>query len=86
MNLKNNQDDVINLINIIHYYEAVLANLEIQVGFGEISQDVLKQTEEFALKVTGKTLTELYENQNLIKHESLLDFAHEKSGVDKKCH
>ena len=28
----------------------------------------------------------LAENQNLIKHESFLDFAHEKSGVDKKCH
>ena len=58
------RQEVLKLMDIIHYYEAVAAFLRLEVKNEDLEPKLLHDASDFAEKVTKKNLISLYANQD----------------------
>lgn len=66
--LKDEREENLKLIDVIHQYESILLNLNTQLLDGSINYSNLDKAYEFSKKITGKTLEETYNKQNSLSN------------------
>jgi len=88
--LDKERQEVLNIINIIHFYESMLLSFHLQVSSGEINMKNINLANGFAKKVQGEDLYQLYAKQNSVKAPDkdlfdMLDLQH-KAISNEKLH
>ena len=88
--LDKERQEVLNITNIVHFYESMLLSFHLQVSSGEINMKNINSANSFAKKVQGEDLYQLYAEQNSVKapDKDLLDTlcSEHKTNSNEKLH